>query len=97
MIMSYLFWEDRIKIDPIGQIGGDRMALSRPRTSTQRKEAFDWEKFARIYPNSNGSARLCTCPMEGDEERYRKLYEEDDTVLTVAEFAAKLDSDDETA
>ena len=60
------------------------------------KEAFNWEEFARIYPNSNGSARFCKCPVQGDEKRYRMLYEQDDSVQTVAEFAAKLDAEDET-
>ena len=73
------------------------MAISKPRTNTRTKQAFDWEEFARIYPNGNGSARFYKCPMEEDEERYRKMYEEDDSIQTITEFAAKLDSDDETA
>lgn len=72
------------------------MAIGGPKAST-RKEPFNWDKFSRIYPNSNGSARLCKCPMEEDKIRYQKMYESEDSVSTVEEFVELLDREDETA
>jgi hypothetical protein len=61
------------------------------------KEKFDFMKFARIYPNSNGSARLSECPTEEDRIRYEKMYYDEDSVSTIEEFAELLDREDETA
>ena len=63
----------------------------------EKKEQFDFMKFARIYPNSNGSRRLCECSTENDAARYEKMYYEEKSVSTIEEFARLLDSEDETA
>ena len=61
------------------------------------KEKFDFMKFARIYPNSNGSGRLFECPTDEDAARYEKMYYREKSVSTIEEFARLLDSEDETA
>ena len=64
--------------------------------NNQEKEKFDFMTFAKMYPNSNGSSRLCDNPREADEKFYTDLYYADDSVKTIKEFALKQDALDES-
>ena len=59
------------------------------------KEPFDFMRFARMYPNDNGTSRLYENPREADRKFYTELYNSDDTVSTIEEFVRKLDALDE--
>ena len=62
-----------------------------------QKEPFDYERFARMYPNSNGTTRLCNCITDTDRKNYTELYYKLDEVSTIEEFARLLDYWDETS
>ena len=55
------------------------------------KETFDFEVFARMYPNSNGPRRLDP-KAENDRKFYEKLYYADESVKTIEEFVDKQDA-----
>ena len=59
------------------------------------KEPFDPAVFCEMYPNSNGSSRLRSNPV--DDARYAEMYYADDSVSTIEEFVDKLDRNDDTA
>ena len=63
--------------------------------ATLEKEPFDAAKFCEMYPNSNGSSRLRSNPV--DDAEYAKMYYADDSVSTIEEFVDKLDRNDDTA
>ena len=63
--------------------------------SKEDKEQFDFEVFARMYPNSNGAGRLRVNSV--DSSRYEEMYYADETVSSIAEFVDKLDKIDESA
>ena len=71
--------------------------MSESNNPSPNKEPFDFLTFAKMYPNSNGPARLIEHPNPVDSAFYTKLYYEDDSVSTIAEFVDKLDKQDESS